>query len=150
MGMLNDVSFTIGGKVIFLVEHQSTISENLPIRLLLYIARVYEKIIEKKAMYRQKLMKIPTPELIVLYNGKSYYPDEKVLRLSDAFSEAPMHTEMFGGLELTVRVLNLQGHGRTRLKTPPFGAFLRYRPRRASARRRPLPRKSPKFGVLRS
>jgi hypothetical protein len=38
MGVINDVSFEIGGKLIVLVEHQSTINPNMALRLLLYIA----------------------------------------------------------------------------------------------------------------
>jgi len=111
MDLMNDVSFTVGDKVVVLIEHQATINRNLPLRFLLYIARVYEKIIDKRAVYRQKLMKIPAPEFIVLYNGKDEYPDEKELRLSGAFQEAPGHPEKYGSLDLAVRVLNINaGH----------------------------------------
>jgi len=111
MDMMNDISFTIGDKVVVLIEHQSSVSENLPLRLLLYMARVYEKIIDKKAVYRQKLMTVPKPEFIVLYNGKGEFPDERELRLSDAFREPPDHPEKYGSLDLTVRVLNINaGH----------------------------------------
>jgi len=48
MDLLNDISFVIDDKVVVLIEHQSSISENLPLRLLLYLARVYEKIVDKK------------------------------------------------------------------------------------------------------
>ena len=41
---VNDISFEIGGKLVILFEHQSTINPNMALRLLLYIARVYEKI----------------------------------------------------------------------------------------------------------
>ena len=111
MDMMNDISFTIGDKVVVLIEHQSSICENAPLRLLLYVARVFEKIVDKRAMYRQKLMKIPMPEFIVLYNGKDSFPDEKTLYLSDAFLEMPDHPERYGGLELSVRILNINpGH----------------------------------------
>jgi len=111
MDMMNDISFTVDDKVVVLIEHQSTINNNLPLRFLLYIARVYEKIIDKKAVYRQKLMKIPAPEFIVLYNGKSDYPDEKELRLSDAFKEMPGRHDKYESLDLKVRVLNINaGH----------------------------------------
>jgi len=111
MDLMNDISFTVDDKIVILIEHMSSISDNLPLRLLLYIARVYEKIIDKKTVYRQKLVKIPTPELIVLYNGKMDFPDEKELRLSDAFKDMPDHPEKYGSLDLTVRVLNINvGH----------------------------------------
>jgi hypothetical protein len=111
MDMINDVSFTVDDKIVVLIEHQSSISENLPLRLFLYIARVYEGIIDKKATYRQKLLKIPTPEFIVLYNGKNDFPDEKELRLSDAFKEKTEHSTKYGNLDLVVRVLYINpGH----------------------------------------
>jgi hypothetical protein len=65
----NDISFTIGGKFVVLIEHQSTINLNMPLRCLLYIARVYEKLVENKALYRKKAVPIPFPEFYVLYNG---------------------------------------------------------------------------------
>src|SRR5215469_9383147 len=46
MDRINDISFEIGGKLVILIEHQSTINPNMALRLLIYIARVYEKIIE--------------------------------------------------------------------------------------------------------
>ena len=58
-------------------------------------------------MYRQKLVKVPKPELIVLYNGKAPFPEEKTLRLSDAFVDAPKQAGGLGSLELIVRVLNI-------------------------------------------
>jgi predicted transposase/invertase (TIGR01784 family) len=103
----NDVSFTIDDKFVVLVEHQSTLSNNLPLRFLLYIARVLEKTSDNRAMYQEKLLMIPTPELIVLYNGIKPFPTEKTLRLSDAYLAEGKQFGIFGGLELTVRVVNI-------------------------------------------
>jgi len=112
MGQLNDVSFTIGNKLVIFIEHQASISENMPIRALMYIGRVYEKIIDRRAIYRTKLFTIPTPEFYVLYNGIDAYPDEKTLKLSDAFKRLNISgIENLPALELTVRVLNVNvGH----------------------------------------
>jgi hypothetical protein len=46
MDKVNDISFEIGGKLVVLIEHQSTINPNMPFRLLMYISRVYEKIMK--------------------------------------------------------------------------------------------------------
>ena len=54
MDKVNDISFEIGGKVVVLIEHQSTINPNMCLRLLLYIGRVYEKIIKDKKIYSSK------------------------------------------------------------------------------------------------
>jgi len=86
-GHINDVSFLIDNRFVVLIEHQSTINENIPLRLLMYIARVYEKIVNRRKRYQEKLEKIPSPEFIVLYNGKEDYPDYKELKLSDAFKD---------------------------------------------------------------
>ena len=103
----NDVSFTIGGKYVLLLEHQSTINSNMPLRLLSYIARVFEKITDDRAIYHDKLIEIPTPEFIVLYNGIKPFPAEKTLKLSDAYKGTDKTIEKFGSLELTVRVVNI-------------------------------------------
>ena len=112
MDQVNDISFTIENRLVVLIEHQSTINQNMPLRLLLYIARIYEKIISRKKLYNIKLEKIPTPEFIVLYNGKSPYPDHTELKLSSAFINAGdlRKSEVFP-LELTVQVYNIN-HGR--------------------------------------
>ena len=46
MDRINDVSFEIDGKLVVLIEHQATINPNVALRLLMYIAMVYEKIIK--------------------------------------------------------------------------------------------------------
>ena len=80
----------------------------MPLRLLIYVARVYEKLIDKEVVYKSKLLKIPKPDFIVLYNGQDEFPDEKTLHLSDAYREAPEAFVGFSGrLELEVRVVNI-------------------------------------------
>jgi len=82
MKKINDLSFTIDNRIVVLIEHQSTISQNIPLRILMYIARVYEKTVKEENVYHKKLVKIPTPEFIVLYNGKEDCPDYQQMRLS--------------------------------------------------------------------
>ena len=112
MDKLNDISFTIGDRLVILVEHQSTINANMPLRALMYIGRVYEKIIDRRMIYRSTLFTIPTPEFYVLYNGVDDYPDEKTLRLSDAFRRVDTSSsEKPPTLDLQVRVINVnKGH----------------------------------------
>jgi hypothetical protein len=76
---INDISFEIGGKLIILIEHQSTITPNMALRLLMYVARVYEKIIGDRNIYSARLVSVPRPEFFVLYNGVSPFPDEQIL-----------------------------------------------------------------------
>jgi hypothetical protein len=109
MERYNDISFTIGNKLVVLIEHQSTINANMPLRILLYIARVYEKIIERKNLYRESLLKIPRPEFFVLYNGLKPYPGQSTLKLSDAFegTEDIKAAGLPPELELVVKVYNI-------------------------------------------
>jgi hypothetical protein len=103
----NDLAFIIDNRLIVLTEHASTFTQNYPVRFLMYIAREYEKLIDRKDVYKEKLIKLPAPEFIVLYNGIAEQPDKQVLRLSEAFDIG--EGEHFGknALELTVRVVNI-------------------------------------------
>ena len=103
MSIINDVSCLVDNKIIVLAEHQSTINENMPLRFLQYIARLYEKLQAPTDRYLRKLSKIPTPEFYVFYNGLDDYPETAVLKLSDAFMIKPD----FLPLELEVKVYNI-------------------------------------------
>jgi hypothetical protein len=110
LDMINDISFEIGGKLVILIEHQSTINPNMALRLLMYIARVYEKIIGDRNIYGSRLIPIPRPEFFVLYNGTAPYPEECVLKLSDSFEKAGilgLPEKENAALELVVKVVNI-------------------------------------------
>ena len=103
MSFCNDVSCLIDNKIIVLAEHQSTINDNMPVRFLEYVSRLYEQIQNPRDRYSRKLKQIPTPEFYVFYNGEEKYPVQAELRLSDAFavkSAKPC-------LELLVKVINI-------------------------------------------
>jgi hypothetical protein len=116
---LNDLSFIVGEKLVVLIEQQSTINPNMPLRILMYIARVYEKIVEAKDIYAKGLVKIPRPELIVLYNGPDADWDTRELKLSDAFEDASalgVDSATPLPLELSTVVYNInQGHNEAML-----------------------------------
>ena len=113
MDMVNDISFEIGGKLVVLIEHQSTVNPNMALRLLMYIARVYEEIVrDKRNIYTTKPVPIPRPEFFVLYNGTAPYPPEKTLKLSDAFESVAalgLPDKGIPALEPEVKVLNIGG-----------------------------------------
>ena len=108
MSFYNDVSYLVNNKIIVLAEHQSTINPNMPLRCLEYVSRLYETLFESKEKYSRKLLKIPTPEFYVFYNGEEPYPCNKTLKLSDAFIEKAMEAN----LELTVKVININRQNR--------------------------------------
>ncbi len=103
----DDIAFTIENRLIILIEHQSTINENMPLRFLLYLARIYEKLIDGSAFYNRRKINLHKPDFIVLYNGTDPFPEEMTLRLSDSFMDLPEAASLGGRLELEVRVLNI-------------------------------------------
>ncbi|MDR1903998.1 MAG: Rpn family recombination-promoting nuclease/putative transposase, partial [Treponema sp.] len=110
MERINDISFEIAGKLVVVMEHQSTINPNMPLRCLIYLTRLYEKIIDSKDMYKNRVIPLPQPECFVLYNGKAEYPDETILKISDAFvsvKELGITEKLPPDLELIVRVINI-------------------------------------------
>lgn len=99
---INDISFILDGKFVVLIEHQSTINENMPVRLLIYLGRLYEQLLDGKNIYRGKRIPLEAPEFFVLYTGQEPLPEAFTLRLSDAFKAAPAPNTA----EVTVKVLN--------------------------------------------
>ncbi len=97
----NDISFSVGGRLVILLEHQSTWNPNMPFRFLEYVAKVYRSIVDSNLMYRSQLAPIPSPEFYVFYNGTEEHPYRQDLRLSDAF---PIKT---GALELVAKCYNI-------------------------------------------
>ena len=108
MTQINDLSFEIGGQLIILIEHQSTINPNMALRLLMYIGRLYEKMVKNKGIYSRKKLTILRPEFFVLYNRKEPFPDKAILRLSDLFEKIDIPgIEEKTLLELEVQVINI-------------------------------------------
>ena len=112
MKYYNDIAMLIDGKIVILIEHQSTINQNMPFRFLEYIARIYEKITTKDEKFGRKLVKLPIPEFYVFYNGKDDYPTESVMKLSDAFMQldGKLKNQFENAnypLEISVKVINI-------------------------------------------
>jgi hypothetical protein len=103
LGRQNDVSFLLGKKLIILIEHMSTICLNLPLRMNLYQARLYEQMFPSNDIFKRKRIKLPKPEFIVLYNGSEEFPDQGEMKLSDSFltEDGPVQ------LDLTVKIYNI-------------------------------------------
>ena len=107
MRMKNDVSFVLDSQMV-LLEHQSKYNPNMPLRGLLYFAKLYETrlatTMNLKNIYYPKLIKIPTPQYVVLYNGTDRKIGETVtLKLSDAFEDR----NKTGGYEWTAKMINI-------------------------------------------
>lgn len=105
-GVQNDISFQIGNEFVVLNEHQSTLNPNMPFRFLVYIAELYNKMLDdEKMIYRNELCKIPTPKFYTFYNGTKAKESEWELRLSDAFGV--IEDNDLKQLELVVKVFNV-------------------------------------------
>lgn len=104
MGMKDDVSVLIH-HIQSLYEQQSTWNPNMPLRGLMYFSHLYNRYIEKNCLniYGTKLLKLPTPQYIVFYNGDGMDEDEVELRLSDSFED----TSVSNKYEWTAVVKNI-------------------------------------------
>ena len=109
--MKNDISFLIDSQL-NLYEQQSSYNPNMPLRGLMYFAELYQKHLTRqdKDLFTTAIVKIPTPNFVVFYNGSRELPDVTKLRLSDAF-EVPAENSDF---EWTATMLNINsGYNKT-------------------------------------
>lgn len=102
MNVKNDLSFLVANQV-NLYEQQSTPSVNMPLRDLFYISDIFQKMLLKRTIYSNKMMKIPNPVFVVFYNGQMELPERMELKLSDHFEVLTDDPS----LELKVTVLNI-------------------------------------------
>lgn len=102
MGMKNDLAFLLNMNI-YLYEHQSTVNPNMPLRDLFYITSEFSELVELKSLYSSALIKLPTPNFVVFYNGDIEIGDVSEYRLSDSY----MTSVEEPALELRVTVLNV-------------------------------------------
>lgn len=100
---MNDISFLLGKQLVVLMEHQSTINKNMPLRMLSYVTRLYEKIVESESLYSCDRIMIPTPKFFVFYNGEKPHSKVETYRLSSSFMLK--YDEVT--LDLAVKVYNI-------------------------------------------
>lgn len=105
MGMKNDISFILC-HVMNVYEQQSTYNRNMPVRQLMYAAKLYDKYIQQKKLnlYGKKLVRLPVPKLVAFYNGTEGENDQ-ILKLSDAFIQAGNPAQ--ADIEAKVRMVNI-------------------------------------------
>ncbi len=70
-GIYNDLCFTAGGRLILMLEAQSTWSVNVIIRMFIYLAQTYHEYFKGNSinLYGSKKAVMPEPELYVVYTG---------------------------------------------------------------------------------
>lgn len=100
-GIYNDLCFTARGRLILMLEAQSTWSVNVIIRMFIYLAQTYHEYFKGNCinLYGSKKAVMPEPELYVVYTG-----DRKKRQEYISLSE-----EYFGGkntnIELKAKVI---------------------------------------------
>lgn len=87
--LYNDLGFIVNNKLMILVEAQSTWTMNILVRILLYLAQSYHEFFQRTSQnyYKSEKVKMPKPELYVIYTGsKGQKPDK--ISLSKEFFES--------------------------------------------------------------
>lgn len=82
----NDLGFSVGNRLMVLVESQSVWTFNIIIRALMYLAQTYHDYFKrtKQNLYGSKKVNMPKPELYVIYTGeRNHVPD--TMSLSEEF-----------------------------------------------------------------
>lgn len=97
----NDVGFMVGEKLLILTEAQSSWTENIAVRILIYLMVTYQDYIKKtkQNVYKSKKIKLPRPEMYVVFTGNRKEHPEYI----------SLAEEFFGGqddfLDAKVKVL---------------------------------------------
>ncbi len=83
----NDLGFSVGGRLIILVESQSTWSLNIIIRALMYLIQTYHDFFKrtKQNLYGSKKVNMPKPELYVIFTGEKPKNPPDIISLSKDF-----------------------------------------------------------------
>jgi len=114
-GRLNDLSIVLDDILLVLIEHQSTINNNMPYRMLQYVCEIYKRRMKDDEEYKEYRIPLPRPVFIVLYNGVKETPDMELQRLSEAYSKTLPTFAGIGSLELEVIVININNERNKKL-----------------------------------
>ena len=94
--IFNDVGFRVGSTLLILIESQATWTSNIIFRALMYLVQTYREYFRetKQDVYKSKKLKMPVPELYVIYTGKR----------KDRPEEISLSKEFFDGKEICLDV----------------------------------------------
>ena len=83
----NDLGFSVGGRLVIMVESQSTWTLNIIIRALMYLIQTYHDFFKrtKQNLYGSKKVDIPKPELYVIFTGEKPKNPPDTISLSKDF-----------------------------------------------------------------
>ena len=112
MDYYNDIAVMVNDQFILMIEHQSTINPNMPLRLLEYVTRIYGNKLDSKTKFSNQLIPLAKPEFFVFYTGNQDLLPESYLYLSDAFPKNTSKNHLSNSeltLELVVKVCKIKG-----------------------------------------
>lgn len=94
--LYNDLGFIANNKLMILVEAQSTWTVNILVRVLLYLAQSYHEYFQRTCQdyYKSKKVKMPKPELYVIFTGNKGRKPDKI----------SLSKEFFEGVDIDVEV----------------------------------------------
>ena len=94
--LYNDLGFIVNNKLMILIEAQSTWTMNILVRVLLYLAQSYHEYFQRTSQnyYKSKKVKMPKPELYVIFTGNKGRKPDKVF----------LSREFFLGEEIDIEV----------------------------------------------
>lgn len=83
----NDLGFSVGGRLVILIESQSTWTLNIIIRALMYLIQTYHDFFKrtKQNLYGSKKVNMPKPELYVIFTGEKPENPPDTISLSKDF-----------------------------------------------------------------
>ena len=83
----NDLGFVVGNRLVILVEAQSTWTMNIIIRALMYMVQTYHDYFNrtKQNLYKSTKVKMPVPEIYVIYTGDRKTRPSKVTLAKEFF-----------------------------------------------------------------
>ena len=94
--LYNDLGFIVNNKLMILVEAQSTWTVNILVRILLYLAQSYHEYFQRTSQdyYKSKKVKMPKPELYVIFTGNKGRKPDKISLSKEFFEGADIDIEV--------------------------------------------------------
>ena len=94
--LYNDLGFIVNNKLMILVEAQSTWTVNILVRILLYLAQSYHEYFQRTSQdyYKSKKVKMPKPELYVIFTGNKGRKPDKIFLSKEFFEGADIDIEV--------------------------------------------------------
>ena len=95
--LYNDLGIMVGNnRLLLLLEAQSSWTANILIRILLYLAHSYHEYFERtsQSLYKSKKVKMPKPELYVIYTGNKGRKPDTISLSQEFFDSADIDIEI--------------------------------------------------------